>query len=131
MDGVCSISVMVPNQGLDLASFAEGAVEGFQEGVGEAFQLGSFSPFRSDGWAVEPRRRRIADKDRDGIRLEVDTKGFGETVTSRIEIYHVDEPDYAMFVFANAVEVEQWEPDLPGFEMLWNSVRFTKPAEHD
>lgn len=124
MGGVVSITVMVPNDGVDLATYAEGAVAGFQEAVGGAFRLGRFSPIQSGSWKVEPTRQLLANQDRDGIRIEVDTKCFGETITSRFEIHHVDAAGYSMFVMTNATEAEQWGVELPGFELLWRSVRF-------
>ena len=53
--------------------------------------------------------------------MDVEVRGLGQTIVSRFEIHHVDEPGYGAFVMANSVEAEDWDLELPGYELFWRS----------
>jgi hypothetical protein len=122
MGSVCCVTVMVPNVGMELAEYAEAAVGGFHDGLGEAFRLGPIRPLGCDGWIVDPVTHRVAGKDRKGVRLDVKARGLGESIESRFEIWHVDEPDHCVFVLTNSTEVDRWDVEQPGYEVVLHSL---------
>jgi hypothetical protein len=123
-----------PPSEVTLEEFSESYLESVLEEtssmtMGEAIEgteyigLGNVTPFSSEEGASSTRTvQNISGTERDGVEFSYSISAFDETVPHRVWMFRVSSPKAVTFLAAQAA-VEDWDLALPGFRVVFRSLK--------